>query len=221
MSDTKQNIISAPSWRLHEWFPGLDVNAQEKLKLYFNELQKFNKVINLVSQKSLSSSDSIHFADSVIASQIVREKANKNSMLYDLGSGNGFPGLVYAILFLDQRLTLIDSDERKCEFLKHIVETLGLTNVNVLNKKIEELADASIGQAICRGFAPLPRALLMLRKIVGRGGVIYHLKSEEWAIEVSQIPTQLCSMWQPALVKQYALPVQGAKLFVVSTTRLE
>ncbi len=221
MSDTRQNIISAPSWRLNEWFPGLDVNAQEKLKLYFNELQKFNKVINLVSQKSLLSSDSIHFADSVVASQIVREKANKNNMLYDLGSGNGFPGLVYAILFSDQRLTLIDSDERKCEFLKHIVETLGLTNVSVLNKKIEELSEASIAQAICRGFAPLPRALLMLRKIVGRGGVIYHLKSEEWAIEVSQIPTQLCSMWQPALVKQYALPVPGAKLFVVSTTRLE
>lgn len=118
-------------------------------------------------------------------------------------------------------MILMDSDERKCEFLKHVADTLGLLNVIVQNKKIDTLPPASIEQAICRGFAPLPKALLMLRKIISKGGAIYHLKSEEWAIEVSQIPTQLCSMWQPALEQEYTLPVGGIKMFVVRTSKID
>lgn len=114
----------------------------------------------------------------------------------------------------------MDSDERKCEFLKHVVKTLNLTNTEVQTKKIDLLPANCIEQAICRGFAPLPKALLMLRKIVSKGGVIYHLKSEEWAIEVSQIPTQLCSMWQPKMTAEYRLPVGDIKMFVVETAKI-
>ena len=209
------------NWRLKTWFSDLDEKTHEQLKMYFIELQKFNKVVNLISSKTLIHADAIHFADSILASRIVRKKANKSVYLYDLGSGNGFPGLVYGILYPDQKVILIDSDERKCEFLKHVADSLGLLNVVVQNKKIDLLPLNTIEQAICRGFAPLPKALLTLRKIVKKGGVVYHLKSEEWALEVSQIPTQLCSMWQPALELEYKLPIGDIKMFVVRTTKLD
>ncbi len=209
------------NWRLKTWFTDLDEKFQGQLKTYFLELQKFNKVLNLISAKTIVHADAIHFADSVLASRIVRNKVNKNIYLYDLGSGNGFPGLVYGILYPDQKVILIDSDERKCEFLKHVADTLGLLNVVVQNKKIELLPVNTIEQAICRGFAPLPKALLTLRKIVKKGGIVFHLKSEEWALEVSQIPTQLCSMWQPALELEYKLPIGDIKMFVVKTNKLD
>jgi 16S rRNA (guanine527-N7)-methyltransferase len=209
-----------PSWRLKVWFPDLEEKKHELLKKYFVELQKFNKVVNLVSAKTLFHADAIHFADALLASQIVRKKANKDNALFDLGSGNGFPGLVYAIIYPDQKIVLMDSDERKCEFLKHVTDTLGLLNVTVQCKKIGLLPAGSIEQAICRGFAPLPRALLMLRKIVAKGGVIYHMKAEEWALEVSQIPSQLCSMWEPKLESNYQLPLGDIKMFVVQTAKI-
>lgn len=211
----------AANWRIKTWFPDLDDKTLEQLKTYFIELQKFNKVVNLISAKTAIHADAIHFSDSLLAARIVRKKVNKTIYLYDLGSGNGFPGMVYAILFQDQRVILMDSDERKCEFLKHVADTLGLLNVVVQNKKIESLPSGTIEQAICRGFAPLPKALLTLRKIVKKGGVVYHLKSEEWALEVSQIPTQLCSMWQPALESEYRLPIGDIKMFVVRTSKLD
>ena len=209
------------NWRLKTWFPDLDEKTHGQLKTYFVELQKFNKVLNLISAKTLVHADAIHFADSVLAARIVRNKINKIKYLYDLGSGNGFPGMIYGILYPDQKVILIDSDERKCEFLKHVADTLGLLNVVVQNKKIEMLPAGTIEQAICRGFAPLPKALLTLRKIVKKGGVVFHLKSEEWALEVSQIPTQLCSMWQPALELEYKLPIGDIKMFVVRTSKLD
>lgn len=208
-------------WRVRTWFADIPADTNDKLKKYFAELLKFNKTINLISPKTEPSADLVHFADSIIASRIVRKKINTNSMLYDLGSGNGFPGLVYAILFSDQPITLVDSDERKCEFLKHVVRAIGLKNVTVLNIKIESLPEDSIGQAICRGYAPIPKTILTLRKLLSKGGVVYHLKSDEWAIEISQIPTQLCSYWRPDLVEQYVLPAgEKAKMFVVKTEKI-
>lgn len=211
----------AANWRVKTWFTDLDEKVQTHLHTYFLELQKFNKVLNLISAKTIIHADAIHFSDSILASKIVRNKVNKNAYLYDLGSGNGFPGLVYGILYPDQKVILIDSDERKCEFLKHVADTLGLLNVVVQNKKIEMLPVGTIEQAICRGFAPLPKALLTLRKIVKKGGFVFHLKSEEWALEVSQIPTQLCSMWQPTLEQEYKLPIGDIKMFVVRTSKLD
>ncbi len=220
MNQLSSNNDHAPNWRIKTWFADLDEKTHDNLFRYFTELQKFNKIVNLISSKTIIHADAIHFADSILASKIVSKKANKNVNLYDLGSGNGFPGLVYAILYPDQKIVLMDSDERKCEFLKHISDTLNLANVVVQNKKIDVLPANTIEQAICRGFAPLPKALLLLRKAVKKGGAVFHMKSDEWAIEVSQIPTQLCSSWQPSLEQEYALPIGTIKMFVVKTQKI-
>ena len=119
-----ENTISkeqSPNWRIKVWFPDIDDKAHDMLKQYWIELLKFNKAINLISRKTVLNADAIHFADSIMGAQIVRKKANRNEYLYDLGSGNGFPGLVYSILYPDQKVILLDSDERKCEFLKHVI----------------------------------------------------------------------------------------------------
>lgn len=220
MSQLAANNDQSTNWRIKEWFPDLDDKIHDQLKKYFSELQKFNKVVNLVSAKTLLHADAIHFADSILATRIVSKKVNKSVYLYDLGSGNGFPGLVYAILNPDQKMCLMDSDERKCEFLKHIVDTLELPNVVVQTKKIDTLPSNTIEQAICRGFAPLPKALLTLRKPVKKGAIVYHMKSDEWALEVSQIPSQLCSMWQPELEQEYKLPIGDIKMFIVKTIKI-
>lgn len=211
---------TSPNWRLKVWFPDLSPFVHDQLKKYFSELMRFNKTINLISNKSEAYADAIHFADSILACKAVHKNINKDVPLYDLGSGNGFPGLIYAILYPEQSVVLVDSDQRKCEFLKHTINAMELKNATVKNFKIERMALDSIEQAICRGFAPLPKALLTLRKIVKGGGTIYHLKSEEWAIEVSQIPIQLCSIWQPKLVADYLLPVgDKIKMYIVRTDK--
>lgn len=222
--DVKKNeqlVNQIPNWRIKSWFVELSDDTHLNLKKYFLELLKFNKTINLISAKTILNADAIHYADSIEACKSVYNLVNKNIDLYDFGSGNGFPGLVYSILYPDQSVVLVDSDERKCEFLKHIISFLSLKNTKVLNIKIESIEPDSIVQAICRGFAPLPKSLLTLRKLVKKNGVVFHMKSEEWAIEVSQIPIQICSIWQPALVSNYLLPIGGIKMFVVKTDKID
>ncbi len=207
-------------WRLKAWFPDLDEKTHSLLKDFFIELIKYNKVVSLISAKTVTNCDAIHFADCINACKIVYKNISVNDALYDIGSGNGFPGLVYAILYPLQDVVLVESDLRKCEFLTQAISTLRLPNVSVMNKKIETFGPDSISQAVCRGFSVLPKTLMTLRKIVRVGGVVFHFKTDEWSMEVSQIPIQLCSSWQPALIGEYKLPVGDIKLFLVKTDKI-
>lgn len=174
----------------------------------------------MIPSKTLVNCDLIHFADSINACQIVYKKINENEYLYDIGSGSGFPGLVYGILFPKQKIALIEIDDRKVQFLNHIVGLLNLTNIKVENKKAESFGTDSMTQIICRDFANLTKTLMTFRKSVKLGGAIYSLKSDEWSMEISQIPTQLCSSWKPHLLAEYKLPVTDIKFYVVEAIKI-
>jgi 16S rRNA (guanine527-N7)-methyltransferase len=206
-------------WRIDEWFPELSLETRQKLKKYHEELLKFNNAVNLIGVKTIPMADAIHFADSILACKVITQSATIEHV-YDFGSGNGFPGLVMAIMNPKIKVSTVDTDQRKSEFIKHVANILGLKNIEVLVRPVEALPEGSIQHAISRGFAPIAKALLLSRKLMKPGGVYFHLKSEEWATEIAQIPTQLCTYWMPALLSEYKLPIGEIKFAVVRTEKL-
>lgn len=207
-------------WRIDQWFPDLAPDLRLRLKKYHEELLNQNKSLNLIGVKTIPMADAIHFADSILASRVISQDL-KTKEVYDFGSGNGFPGIVFAMLLPQIKFYLVDADKRKCEFLVHVASLLGLKNVEVLNKNVESFPEGSIQTAISRGFAPISKSILLTRKIFPVGGVYYHLKGEEWASEIADIPTQLCSFWQPSLLGEYRLPVGEVKFAIVKTEKIE
>lgn len=147
-------------------------------------------------------------------------KSAKIDELYDVGSGNGFPGIVYAILYPQTKLKLIESDQRKAEFLKHLTTHLRLTNVEVINQNVEKLPHGTIKYAISRGFASIAKTVLVARRLTATGGIYFHLKGEEWGNEIAEIPTQLCSFWIPSLLAEYRLPIGEVRFAVVRTEKI-
>ena len=119
----------------------IDVSREtrEKLEIYHALLLKWQKAINLVSPKTIDEAWMRHFADSAqIDHHIPFDVSRESRIVFDLGSGAGFPGLVLAIMRPDLRVRLIESDERKCQFLKTVSRE---TNVNVMvhNSRIEDV----------------------------------------------------------------------------------
>lgn len=220
MKDNKEQEAPTIYWRINEWFPDLSPEVKARLKTYHEELIKFNRTLNLVSLKTLFVADALHFADSILSSRTIYSSNPKIDKIFDLGSGNGFPGMIFAIFYPQVQVVLVESDQRKCEFLKHIVFSLKLTNVTVENKTVEALPENSIQYAMARGFSSISKTILVTRKCMVKGGVLYHLKSEEWGIEVGEIPTQLCSIWTPSLVGDYKLPVGAVKFSIVKTDKI-
>ncbi len=130
----------------------------------------------------------------------------KSSEVYDFGTGNGFPGIILAVLYPQIRVILVESDRRKAEFLKHSAHLMGLTNVHVLVGRVEGIADGSVSAAICRGFANLSKTLLISRRAFAVGGGLYSLKGPEWSYEIASLPEQICSTWNTQLLGEYRLP---------------
>ena len=212
-------INNMNDWKIIEYHPGLTPEIVTDLWLYRSELLRFSKAINLVSNKSLADLDTVHFGDSIMGCRIINN-AQQHERIFDIGSGNGFPGVVMGILYRELPVSLVESDGRKCEFLKHICSQLKLKNVLVVNESVQALGMGSIGAAMSRGFADIPKALLTVNRVMKRGGVYFHFKGEEWASEVANMPSQLFSIWEPGLVDNYVVPGDKRKLSIVKTVKV-
>ncbi|MEK6556259.1 MAG: RsmG family class I SAM-dependent methyltransferase [Bdellovibrionota bacterium] len=206
------------NWRIESWFKDLPAAQVSQLKVFHTELIKFNGKINLISPRTEKMADLVHFADGIIASRIILE-ATTHSDIYDLGSGNGIPGLVLATLAPSRTIHLVDADMRKCEFMKHVASKAGLKNVNVLHKRLEDLEDDSVMCASTRGLAAISKCLVLARKCAGPGCQMFHLKSDAWSTEIASIPSQVFAFWSTQHLVDYKLPAGDAVYSIVLTTK--
>lgn len=116
---------------------GIDVSREslEQLEHYQKLLLKWQKAINLVGPKTLQESGIRHFADSAQLSQYISKDVKS---VMDWGSGAGFPGGVLGILNPEIDFILIESDERKCQFLRTVSRETSAT-MRVENARIEDV----------------------------------------------------------------------------------
>ncbi len=218
--ENDNRVTKGKFWRLPEWFSQILTEAElNLLRAYHIELLHFNTRLNLISVQTESNADLVHFSDSVLGSKEILSYTEKDE-IYDIGSGNGFPGVVLAILAPNRTIHLIDSDARKIEFLKHVAHRLGLKNLLPRHSRLEDLPKESIHCAVSRGLASIGRTLLLSRKACAVDCDYFHFKSSSWVTEVVDIPPQVCAYWTPKLVEEYDLPGGYNKLSVVVTKKI-
>ncbi len=205
-------------WRIPTWFADLGEPALGLLKKYHSKLIEVNKVLGLIPLTTLASVDLIHFSDGILASRLIASSGSV-SEIYDFGSGGGFPGLIFGIMFPKILVKLVELDKRKAEFLSSLVSELKLRNVEVMNVNVAELSPGSVKFAMARGFAPITKSLLLTRGTFAKEGKFFHIKGDEWPREIAEIPSQLCSHWTPALVGEYKLPMGSNKFAIVVTQK--
>lgn len=136
----------------------LDLSAEtfERFKIYHALLVKWQRQINLVSPKTIETAWHRHFYDSA---QILQYFPKDARIVADLGSGAGFPGLVLKILNPDLNMNLVESDERKCLFLRTVSRETGL-DVSIHNERIERITESFVPEAVtARALADLLKLL--------------------------------------------------------------
>ena len=119
-----------------------------------------------------------HFYDSLTITKIININ---NQSVCDLGSGAGFPGLVLWISFPSTKITLIESNGKKCNFLRLVKEKLNLNNVEIINARIEEYAKENrevYDIVTARAVAPLKHLLEYGVPLVKEKGYFIAMKAK-------------------------------------------
>ena len=165
-----------------------DERAPERLAAYHLLLADWNTRMNLTGDTDFETALSRHYLDS-LAPLAMEGVFPAGASLIDVGSGAGFPGLPLAIARPDLQVVLLDSLNKRLQFLSAVVERLGLTNVRLVHARAEDagrdpLLRERFDIAVARAVAPLPVLCELLLPFVRVGGHMACYKGpaaqEEW-----------------------------------------
>ena len=136
----------------------------QKTELFVNEVLNYNKKYNLISKNSEKDIWHRHVLDSA---QLVRHIDSKNfNSLSDLGTGAGFPGIMLSIFYSDIltfHVKLYEKSKVKINFIKGIIEKLGLKNTTIYENDYQyHILDSDY--IVCRAFKKLPEILRISRE---------------------------------------------------------
>lgn len=161
-----------------------------RLDLYEALLRRWQDAVNLVGRDTLADVWRRHFLDS---GQLLRHLPESYDALYDIGSGAGFPGLVLAILGAHD-VTLIESDQRKCAFLREAAR-LTDTGVCIVPERAERLRPPAGSWParrvlVARAVAPLGLLLDTARGLIDSTTCCVMLKGANAASEIAEAQTR-------------------------------
>ena len=117
----------------------LNDEAISKFIIYFNELTFWNSKVNLTGLTQLREIVVSLFIDSLACGKEL--SAQEDLSILDVGSGGGFPGIPLKIAYPGLKMTLVEPRLKKTAFLRHIVGTLGLGEVDIVSGRIEDLVN--------------------------------------------------------------------------------
>ena len=118
---------------------GLEANKNQikKFMEYYEMLIEKNKVMNLTAITELDEVVVKHFLDSVLSAKVIN--MNEYDSLIDVGTGAGFPGIPLKIMFPHLKVVLLDSLNKRLNFLNEVIDELELENIYTIHGRAEDI----------------------------------------------------------------------------------
>lgn len=194
-----------------------DLNVLETFEKFKSLLCERNKKFNLISKSTEKEIWTRHFLDSLLISEYLDFN---NTTVLDFGSGAGFPGIPLKVMFPSMKLYCLESIRKKTLFLKLVIQELGLKDVEVIQKRIENLDtnlcdyfDRMIVRAVKMNEDYLRKAFMLLRS----GGSLILYKSMIEANEVDKI--KAFPECQTIKEQRIEKDVPGRRAFIIAKKR--
>ena len=175
---------------LHDGFEALgitpDDRAIERLKTYYEYLEERNRVMNLTAISGMEDVARLHFLD---CAALLKAGDFADKKVIDVGTGAGFPGMVLKIVQPSMDITLLDSLNKRIDFLSETCDKLTLDGVQCVHARAEEIPEerrAAYDIAVSRAVARLGTLCELCLPYLRVGGLFIAMKGPDCAQEVKE-----------------------------------
>lgn len=161
-----------------------DEAALGKLQKYAQLIHKWNRVYNLTAVRSYEGILNRHLLDCLSITKYVEN----DTRVIDIGTGAGLPGIPLAIVRPDIIVALAECNGRKASFLRQAISDLGLSNVGVVNSRVEEFVPKKkFDIAVSRAFSSLANLVDVSKGLLADNGYILAMKGMYPSAELDEI----------------------------------
>lgn len=115
----------------------LTKEIETKLQRYYQLIIEYNQKFNLTTITETVEVYYKHFYDALLITNVIKLD---DQTLCDVGSGLGIPGIVLKICFPNLKLSIVEANQKKCQFLKVVIDDLKLQDVDIINQRAEIFA---------------------------------------------------------------------------------
>lgn len=188
---------------------GIKLTNQQlaQLEKFYNLLSEWNEKINLTRITNKEDVYLKHFYDSLTITRVV--DLTKINTLCDVGTGAGFPGVVLKICFPNLNVTLVDSLNKRVNYLNDIIEKLSLKNIKALHARGEEFkGDFDIVTA--RAVANTEKLLKYTMHLVNKQGLLIAMKGNVDNELTPELITKINKLYKLITIDKFTLPVENS-----------
>ena len=201
---TFEGIISEGAAELGLILPS---DAPRKMAEYYRFLERKNREMNLTAIKGDEDSARLHFLDSLA---LLRYAELSGKSVVDVGTGGGFPGVPLLIAAPSADMTLMDSTEKKVDFLRDAAETLDL-RADCVCARAEEAARTELREsfdiAVSRAVARLDVLCELCLPLIKPGGLFIAMKAADSDEEITEAKNAVKLLGgEHAEIKEYRIP---------------
>lgn len=159
----------------------------EQFMVYYEMLEEWNQVMNLTAITEYNDVLKKHFIDSL--SLCKAYDTSKNITCIDVGTGAGFPGLALKIAYPNMKVTLLDSLQKRIQFLDAVIQKLDLSDIETVHGRAEDYAKPGMLRekfdlCVSRAVANLSTLSEYCLPFVKKGGYFISYKSEKISDEM-------------------------------------
>ncbi|MGN0992460.1 MAG: 16S rRNA (guanine(527)-N(7))-methyltransferase RsmG [Bacilli bacterium] len=191
---------------------------ERQLEKYYELLIEENKKTNLTRITEKEEVYLKHFYDSLTITKVI--DLTQNLSLIDIGTGAGFPGLVLKIVFPNLNITLLDSLNKRIDFLNKVIKELNLKNIKTVNSRIEDYQEETFDIVTSRAVAKTNILLELSCKLPKPNGYFIFLKAniEEELKESQKAIKELNLTIEKKEI--FNLPIENSKRTILKIKKL-
>lgn len=196
----------------------LTKKQENQLEKYYALLIEINKITNLTRITSKEEVYLKHFYDSLTVTKVINLT---NQKLIDIGTGAGFPGLVLKIVYPDLEVTLLDSSQKRIDFLNKVIKELNLTKIKTIHSRIEDYKEEQFDIVTSRAVAKTNILLELACNLAKIDGHYIFLKGNlDEELQESQKALKELNL-KISQKEEFYLPVENSKRTIIKIKKVK